>query len=82
LHPTARQTPALAKQLELQRELYNAALEKRIGAWKWERRSVSFFDQTKTLTSLKDVRPDVVASGIVFCRGTLKRLDRAFDGYS
>jgi hypothetical protein len=34
----------------LQRELYNAALEERRGAWKWERRSVSYFEQTKELT--------------------------------
>jgi putative transposase len=63
--------------LDLQRELYNAALEERIGAWTWERRSVSFFDQCLTLTGLKDCRPEVVASGITLCRGTLMRLDRA-----
>ena len=66
-------------QLDLQRELYNAALEERIGAWEWERRCVTYFDQTKTLTGLKEVRPDVVACGTTLCRGTLKRLDRAFN---
>ena len=81
LHPTARQAQALLRQLDYQRELYNAALEERIGAWKWERRSVSFFDQCRTLTGLVDVRPEVVASGIVLCRGTLKRLDRAFSSF-
>jgi len=52
MHPTARQTVALVRQLNYQRELYNAALEERVGAWKWERRSVSFFDQCRTLTGL------------------------------
>jgi putative transposase len=81
LHPTFRQDQALARQLECQRELYNAALEERIGAWKWERRSVSYFDQCRTLTGLVDVRPDVMASGTRLCRGTLKRLDRAFNAF-
>jgi putative transposase len=81
LHPTVRQSGALARQLDLQRELYNAALEERIGAWNWERRKVTYFDQLKTLTGLKDVRPEVVACGITLCRGTLKRLDWAFDGF-
>ncbi len=77
LHPTSRQTQTLLRQLDLQRELYNAALEERIGAWKWERRSVSYVDQCRTLTGLSDLRPEVTASGVTLCRGTLKRLDRA-----
>lgn len=78
LNPTVRQTQDLARQLVYQRELYNAALEERIGVWKWEKRPVTFFDQCKTLTGLREVRPEVVACGITLCRGTLKRLDRAF----
>jgi putative transposase len=81
LHPTFRQQNALERQLECQRELYNAALEERIGAWKWEKRSVTYVDQCRTLTTLVEVRPDVVASGVVLCRGTLKRLDRAFTSF-
>ena len=65
----------------MQRELYNAALEERIGAWKWERRPVSYVDQCRTLTGLKEVRPEVLISGVTLCRGTLKRLDRAFSGF-
>jgi putative transposase len=81
LHPTVRQTQALSRQLDLQRELYNAALEERIGAWRWEQRSVNYVDQCRTLTGLRDVRPEVLESGVTLCRGTLKRLDRAFDGF-
>jgi putative transposase len=76
-----RQTQALLRQLDYQRELYNAALEERAGVWKWERRSVSYFDQCRTLTGLGDLRPEVVTSGITLCRGTLKRLDRAFSSF-
>jgi len=55
MHPTARQTVALVRQLNYQRELYNAALEERVESWKWERRSVSFFDECRTLTAHADV---------------------------
>jgi putative transposase len=81
LHPTKLQTLALLRQQRYQCELYNAALEERIGAWIWERRSVSFFDQCRTLTGLKECRPEVVTSGITLCRGTLKRLDRAYGAF-
>jgi putative transposase len=81
LHPTLRQTQALTRQLRYQCELYNAALEERKGAWNWEKRSVTYFDQCKTLTGLIDVRPEVLSSGVTLCRGTLKRLDGAFAGF-
>ena len=78
LHPTYRQTQSLLRQLDYQREIYNAALEERIGVWKKEKRSISYFEQCRTLTELREVRPEVLSSGIRLCRGTLKRLDRAF----
>jgi putative transposase len=81
LHPTKLQTEALIRQQRYECELYNAALEERIGAWTRERRSVSLFDQYLTLTGLKECRPEVVASGIVLCRGTLKRLDCAYRAF-
>jgi putative transposase len=81
LHPTVRQTHALIRQLNYQRELYNAALEEHVGAWKWERRSVTYVDQCRNLTGLSDLRPEVTASGVTLCRGTLKRLDRAFAAF-
>jgi len=81
LHPTYRQAQALIRHLDYQRELYNAALEERIGAWEWERRSVSFYDQCLTLTGLREVRPEVVELGVTVCRGTLERLDRAFAAF-
>lgn len=78
LHPTVRQAQLLSHQLEFQREIYNAALQERINVWKREQRSVSYFEQCRTLTELREVRPDVLASGVRLCRGTLKKLDRSF----
>ncbi len=81
LSPTVRQRAALDGLLGLECELYNAALEERRGAWRWEHRSVSYVDQCRTLTSLRAVRPEVLACGVVVCRGTLRRLDWAFGGF-
>jgi putative transposase len=67
--------------LGLQCELYNAALEERRGAWRWERRSLFYVDQCRTLTTLRAVRPDVLDSGVTVCRGTLRRLDWAFAAF-
>jgi putative transposase len=78
---TVRQEAALVGLLALQCELYNAALEERRGAWRWERRSVSYVDQCRTLTGLRAVRPEVLAAGVTVCRGTLRRLDRAFGAF-
>jgi putative transposase len=79
--PTVRQREALELLMRWQCELYNAALEERRGAWRWERRSVSYFEQCRTLTSLREARPEVLAAGVVVCRGTLRRLEWAFAGF-
>ena len=81
LDPTVRQRTALAGLLGLQCELYNAALEERRGAWRWERRSVSYVDQCRSLTTLREVRPEVLVGGVTVCRGTLRRLDLAFAAF-
>lgn len=78
LQPTNPQRARLERLLRQQCELYNAALEERRGAWKWNHRSVSYVDQCRTLTDLREERPDILEHGVVACRGTLRRLDRAF----
>ncbi|HEY8953390.1 MAG TPA: hypothetical protein VIP78_12615 [Candidatus Dormibacteraeota bacterium] len=81
MNPTVRQRAALVGLLDLQCELYNAALEERRGAWHWGQRSVSYVDQCRTLTTLREVRPEVLTSGVTLCRGTLRRLDWAFAAF-
>lgn len=79
LKPTAQQTQRLESLLTVQRELYNAALEERRGAWRWEGRSVRRLDQYGQLTGMALIRPDLMQFGVCPARGTLRRLDRAFD---
>ncbi len=81
LQPTVPQRARLEVLLHNQCELYNAALEERRGAWTWERRSISYVDQSRTLTTLRAARPEIFDHGVTVCRGTLKRLDRAFGAF-
>lgn len=78
LQPTRRQAVALARLVDAQRELYNAALEERRGAWGWERRRVSRFEQFRALTGWEH---PVLEFGVCPARGTLTRLDRAFGAF-
>jgi putative transposase len=78
LKPTTGQRLRLDQLLGAQRELYNAALEERIGVWRWEHRSVSRFEQLGHLTGWEH---PVLEFGICAARGTLTRLDRAFTGF-
>lgn len=78
LQPTSNQARRLSELLEGQRELYNAALEERRGAWRWERRSINRLDQFRGLTGWDH---PMLEFGVVPARGTLLRLDRAFQAF-
>ena len=78
LYPTAQQASAMGDLLEVQRQLYNAALEERQGAWKWERRAVSRYDQYNGLRGAQEWCPELARFGSRVARGTLDRLDEAF----
>ncbi|HMK63490.1 MAG TPA: transposase, partial [Acidimicrobiales bacterium] len=78
LSPTVGQTGALERMLGLHCELYNAALEERRGAWRWESRSVKRLEQ---YAELNDFDHPVLEFGVTPARGTLLRLDRAFCGF-
>jgi len=81
LRPTKGQEQRLTALLDAQREVYNAALEARRGAWTWEHRRVTKFEQYGEIKALRDARPEVLAWGVTVCRGTLDRLDEAFQGF-
>lgn len=80
LQPTARQGRALEDLLAAQREIYNAALEERRAAWR-HGVAIRRFDQFAQLSALHACRPDVMRYGVTVARGTLTRLDRAFQGF-
>ncbi len=72
LNPEKRQHLALERILEQQRQLYNAALEERIEAYRRCGRTISEFDQSRSLTIIRAddpafpfVAPDTNASTCV-----------------
>jgi putative transposase len=79
LHPTVGQRARLVDLLAAMCELYNAGLEARRGAWRWERRRVTRFEQYRELTGF-DWEP-LATYGVCVARGTLARLDEAFKGF-
>src|SRR5687767_9172719 len=75
LLPTRRQHRVLEAIVENQRELYNAALEERIDAYRKFGITRTYFDQTKALTEWRRDDPEAAAIPANLQRATLKRLD-------
>jgi putative transposase len=81
LLPTKAQHRALEQILESQRELYNAALQERIGAYRNAGRTITYFDQSKSLTELREADAEFSSLPVSLQRATLKRLDQAYQGF-
>ena len=81
LLPTKQQHRALETILESQRQLYNAALEERIDAYRKANVTRTYFDQTKALTEWRRDDQDAASLPAVLQRGTLKRLDEAYKAF-
>ena len=81
LLPNKRQHRALENILESQRQLYNAALEERIEAYRKAQLTRTYFDQTKALTEWRREDPDARLVAVALQRATLKRLDDAYRSF-
>lgn len=81
LIPTKRQHAALDAILESQRQLYNAALEERIDAYRKRGITRSYFDQAKALTQWRQTDEDGSRLPVNLQRGTLKRLEHAYTAF-
>ena len=81
LLPAKRQHRALGQILESQRQLYNAALEERIDAYRKAGLTRTFFDQSRALTEWRQSDPEASALPVSLQRATLKRLDEAYRGF-
>lgn len=81
LRPTARQHIALAACVESHRELYNAALEERRDAWARSKTRVFYGDQSAQLSEIRSVRPDQAVWSFSSQQATLRRLNKAFQGF-
>ena len=81
LYPSKTQGVALKAQLRSHQQLYNAALEQRISAWRRRRVSVGYADQCKELTDLRRECPEFADVNCSSQQRTLRRLDLAFQAF-
>lgn len=81
LYPTKAQSETLESTLAVCCELYNAGLQERRDAWKLNRKSISYFDQTVQLTHIRKVRADVDAVNTAALENVLKRVDLAYKAF-
>lgn len=79
LYPTPAQEAALEAQREAHRLLYNAALEQRQAAWRRQHRTLSYAEQCRDLTALRQEEETPLPAQAA--QQTLKRVARAFDGF-
>ena len=61
--------------------LYNAALQHIRGAWQLAGDSVSYYDQCKEITGLRQDDPYLEAISLQVERGVIRRAQRAYDGF-
>src|SRR5689334_15700148 len=81
LLPTKRQHRALESILEEQRELYNAALEERIEAWRRASIKRTYEDQSSELTEWRRIDERAGLMPVALQRWTLKRVDDAYRAF-
>ena len=81
LLPNASQQRTLARWLDLCCTLYNAALEQRRDAWRRTKKSLSYIEQTRELTLLRDADTEYRALPAEVGRSPLRRLHRAFQAF-
>lgn len=69
------------KTIDLCRTLYNIALEQRILIWKYNRKSISRFDQMKQLPELKKCFPEFTKIPSQSAQDVIERLNKAYQGF-
>ena len=74
LYPNDAQLARLDGWVRLHAELYNAALQERIEAYRKAGVSISYYDQQNTLPAIKTFRPELVELGSHALQETLLSL--------
>ena len=81
LYPTKKQVVRLQELLDLNRELYNAAIQERRDAYRMAGRSISYNQQAAQLPEIKEIREDVAGVFSQVLQETLRRVDKAFKAF-
>ena len=81
LYPNRKQRETLAAQLDLCRELYNAALQERMASYKTTGKGVTWLQQQAQLPAIKEVRPEFKSVHAPTLQAVLIRLHRSFQNF-
>ncbi len=81
LYPSKAKLLLLKNMHNNHRKLYNALLEQRIYAWKGNKKSLSYEDQCKQITLLRDEIEEFKKINAQSLQETAKRLDKAYKSF-
>ena len=81
LYPNATQRQRLETWTGLHCELYNAALQERIDAYRKTGKAIGYYDQQNALPAIKTFRPELQPLGSHALQQTLRKLDGAFQAF-
>ncbi len=81
LYPSKSQLKVFELTLNLCRQLYNAALEERISAWKKKKKSLNRYVQCEELPELKQICPEYTKVYAQTLQAVLSRLDKAYQNF-
>lgn len=81
LYPSKQQETLLLELLRGHQQLYNAALQERSEAWQKCGKSISYNDQCKSLTVIRQSLPEWTVANCSSQQMTLRKLDKAFKAF-
>lgn len=81
LYPTKAQIASLDTTLTLCQRLYNGMLEERRGAYQKAGKSLTAYDQMKSLPEVKAALPEYAGVNAQVLQDVAKRLDKSFKGF-
>lgn len=81
LYPTKKQQRLLQEQLDECRWLYNHFLEERKNAWEKDKKSIGYFQQSKSIPILKKERPSLNKAYSQVLQNVADRMDKAFQNF-
>jgi putative transposase len=82
LYPTKEQQEQLNWTLARCCELYNASLQERKEAWKYARKSISYVEQSRSFTEIRNsIRPEYQQIGSHVTQNVLQRVEKAYKAF-
>jgi putative transposase len=81
LAPSKSQYALFDRLCEQQRQLYNAALQERVEAWRKSGKSITKLDQNKSLTEIRSFDESYASVPVAMSRWSIARVDDAFKGF-